>query len=128
MSSAAGNAAAEAQQTLRDTINAGVDVVLQAVGSRQEEAESALAKANEVLKVAQEEATKIKGDAEAAAEDVQRKAREALDEENAAMERVHTFQRNKVIINVGGYRNETSLQTGPDTSLFFSLTSASQSV
>ena len=51
--------------------------------------------------------------------------RRALEEEKAAMEGAHTFQKNWIKLNVGGHRFETSLQTltsVPDTyfSSFFS--------
>ena len=40
-----------------------------------------------------------------------RAERAALDAEKAAMERTHTFASNWVVLNVGGVRFETSLQT-----------------
>ena len=45
---------------------------------------------------------------------------QAREEEKAAMERVHTFQQNKIFLDVGGHKFTTSLQTltsVPDTYL-----------
>jgi len=47
-------------------------------------------------------------------EEIKRKLQEdraALEEEKTAMEKVHTFQTSKILLNVGGHRFETSLQT-----------------
>ena len=54
---------------------------------------------------AREEATEIKAVAEEVAEKVKREAREeraALEEEKAAMENAHTFQKNRILLDVGG--------------------------
>jgi hypothetical protein len=65
----------------------------------------------------------VKEDAEKEAEGMKRKVQEeraALEAEKAAMEKAHTFQNNKICLNVGGHRFETSRRTLtsiPDTYL-----------
>ena len=65
----------------------------------------------------------MKEDAEKEAEGMKRKVQEeraALEAEKAAMEKAHTFQNNKICLNVGGHRFETSRRTLtsiPDTYL-----------
>ena len=74
----------------------------------------------EEAKTAAEEAKKA---AEAEAEEITRKARAgyaALEAEKAAMEKAHTFQTNKICLDVGGHKFTTSRQTltsVPDTYL-----------
>jgi hypothetical protein len=81
----------------------------------------------QLLAEAEEEAAKVTAAAEAAKEEVERmrrvveEDRAALEAEKAAMEKAHTFQSSQIILlNVGGHRFETSLQTLtsiPDTYL-----------
>jgi hypothetical protein len=76
-----------------------------------------------LLAEAAETAAKVKEDATAEAEEITRKAREGLaafEAEKAAMEQAHTFQNNKILLNVGGHKFKTSRQTltsVPDTYL-----------
>jgi len=131
MTTADNTGAAAADAALRHKIDAGINEVIQAVTAVRQEADDALAQANEVLKQARleserlrattrEEVAKIKEDAVADAAGAQRDVREMLEEEKAAMEKVHAFQKTKTTLNVGGHRFETSLQTltsAPDTFL-----------
>jgi hypothetical protein len=63
---------------------------------------------------AQTAAAKVKSDAAIEVDEMRRKVQEeraALEEDKAAMEKTHSFQKNKILLNVGGHRFETSLQT-----------------
>mmetsp|Transcript_36123 Transcript_36123/g.88991 ORF Transcript_36123/g.88991 Transcript_36123/m.88991 type:complete len:393 (+) Transcript_36123:296-1474(+) len=136
MSSAAVNAAADAERALRDAsdaVAAGVTVVIQSASTIRMEAAAALAQANEIWeearreckrlrRAAREEVTQMKGNAAAEAEEIRFDAREALEEERAGIEKVHAFARSKIQLDVGGggHRFATSLQTltsVPDTFL-----------
>ena len=76
-----------------------------------------------LLAEARKAAAKVMKDAEKQAKEMRRDldvGRAALERERAAMEEAHTFQTNKVLLNVGGHRFETSRQTlvsVPDTYL-----------
>jgi len=63
---------------------------------------------------AREEAARMTEGAQAGIEELRneaRAARDAVEAEKASMEQAHTFQRNKIALNVGGHRFKTSLQT-----------------
>ena len=93
---------------------------LREVSARRGEAEAAVEEAklecaqlrSAAREEAREEATRVKEVANAEAEGIKREARAeraALEAEKAAMEKVHAFQKNKITLNVGGHRFETSL-------------------
>jgi hypothetical protein len=115
----AADAGKEALRTsLNDAVNASVEKAFEAIEledqKHKEERERLLAQA-------QTAAAKVKRDAATEVEEMKRKLQEdraALEQEKAAMERTHTFQKKKILLNVGGHRFETSLQTltsVPDT-------------
>jgi hypothetical protein len=96
---------------LHNAVNEGVKEAFQEVEKedKRREEERAL-----LLAKAQEAAGKVKADAAIEVDEMRRKLleeRAALEAEKAAMEKAHTFQKKKVLLNVGGHRFETSLQT-----------------
>jgi hypothetical protein len=109
-------AAEEEKQTLRDplydAVSESVEKAFQEVVER-ERAALAEAKARSISEML-EAATKLKIDAAEEVGEMRRKLqdeRAALEEEKAAMEKAHIFQKKKILLNVGGHRFETSLQT-----------------
>jgi hypothetical protein len=116
--SAAGDRKQALCGSLNDAVNASVEETFQELEQERHKAEEERAR---LLAEAQEAAAKVKEVAEKEIEEIKRKLQEdraALEEEKAAMEKVHTFQTSKILLNVGGHRFETSLQTltsVPDT-------------
>jgi hypothetical protein len=116
----------DAKENMRDIIQqavtASVHTVQQAVNSSVDAAFEKQAKERARLSAEAElAAEKVKQDAESAAarvtatgEEVSRLAREEsakLEEEKAAMQNTHTFQNNIILLDVGGHKFTTSLQT-----------------
>ena len=101
---------------LRDQLFEAVEDSVEAACKMAEERSARLladAK-NEAAKVAKEaadrvmkEATEAVGKLIADEFDRVRKEREALEQEKAVMEKAYSFQKNKIILNVGGQRFET---------------------
>ena len=108
----AADAGKEALRTSsNDAVNASVEKAFEAIEledqKHKEERERLLAQA-------QTAAAKVKSDAATEVEEMKRKLQEdraALEQEKAAMEKTHTFQKKKILLNVGGHHFETSLQT-----------------
>ena len=121
---------------LCDAMNASVKAVFEAVSARRAEAAAAQARAEESVEEAKRECARLREEAEAAAQKLvddakaeaarlkdeaskeaeiittaARKERADLEHEKAAMENAHTFQKNKILLDVGGHRFATSLQT-----------------
>jgi hypothetical protein len=91
----------ELRETLNNAVNASVDYVDAAFEDMEEERARSLSEVEEMRRKVQED-------------------RAALEQEKAAMKEAHTFQNNKICLNVGGHRFETSRQTLtsiPDTYL-----------
>ena len=116
------------EQALRLAVKASVDAIaaFEAAGaSKRKRDEESLEEQKRELNEKHEEADKVRTEADAAAakvkEDAEAEAagircaaqaeRAALDAEKTAMERTHTFASNWIVLNVGGVRFETSLQT-----------------
>jgi len=109
--SAAGDRKQALCGSLNDAVNASVEETFQELEQERHKAEEERAR---LLAEAQEAAAKVKEVAEKEIEEIKRKLQEdraALEEEKTAMEKVHTFQTSKILLNVGGHRFETSLQT-----------------
>ena len=115
---------ADATETAAKVTNDAKEAVDRVMNRAMKEATEATAKvtndakeaADRVMKEATEAAAKLIADEF----EESRKEREALVQEKAWMEKAHTFQKNKIILNVGGQRFETSRQTltsVPDTYL-----------
>ena len=116
--------------TLCDAVKTGIDGVFQELADRakrnaEEDCASLLAEAkmaaSELTAVAKEEASSLLRQAQearaAAGEEtaemkteIQRERR-AIEHEKAAMKKAHTFQTNKIILDVGGHKFATSRQT-----------------
>jgi phenylalanyl-tRNA synthetase alpha subunit len=126
-------AAKDRREALRDilhiAVNAGEEEAFQQLEQERTKAEEESAR---LLNEAREKAAKVKEDAERYITKMRRKLQEdraALEEENAeikrrlqedrtvleeevtSMEKAHTFQSSKILLNVGGHRFETSLQS-----------------
>jgi hypothetical protein len=109
---------------VKSSVNASVGAAFKELNEERERAEAEraqlLAEATEAAAKVTEEAKRA---AEAEAEEITRKARAgyaALEAEKAAMEKAHTFQTNKICLDVGGHKFTTSRQTltsVPDTYL-----------
>jgi hypothetical protein len=108
--------------SLNDAFNAGVEEVFEAIEQEdqrnKEESARLLAQAQTAAaKVKRDtviEVEEMKTDAAKEVDEMRRKVQEeraALEEDKAAMEKTHSFQKNKILLNVGGHRFETSLQT-----------------
>ena len=130
------SAAAAALQALRDAANDAVQRAFTEGTSKRKRADkettvegvklglAELFDAAETVRAgAAGAAAKLKEDAEADAAEIRRAARaerDVLDAEKAAMEKTYAFQTKKTLLNVGGFRFETSLPTltsVPDTYL-----------
>jgi hypothetical protein len=103
---------------LNDAVNASVEKAFEAIELEDQKHREERAR---LFAQAQMAAAKVKIDAATEVEEMKRKLQEdraVLEQEKAAMERTHTFQKKKILLNVGGHRFETSLQTltsVPDT-------------
>jgi uncharacterized protein YbjQ (UPF0145 family) len=113
-------AAGGKKETLRDrlfdAVNAGVEEACHEV--EEERKQLAEEKARSIAD-AREAAVKLKADATIEVDEMRRKLQEeraALEEEKAAMEKAHTFQKKKVLLNVGGHRCGTALRLRCKTS------------
>ena len=99
----------EGDRLLADATEAAIRVMTDAT-------EAAKKAAKRVMTEATEAAAKLIADEFNTAQE----ERKALEEEKVSMEKAHDFQKNKIILNVGGQRFETSRQTlasVPDTYL-----------
>jgi hypothetical protein len=112
---ASGTAEDAKEKELCESIN---NAVTSSVGAVFKELEEERKKPEEerarLLAEATEAAAKVKEDAEKEAEGLKRKVQEdraALEQEKAAMEKAHTFQTNKICLDVGGHKFTTSRQT-----------------
>jgi small-conductance mechanosensitive channel len=126
---AAGDRKRALRDILHNAMNAGVEEAFQEMEQERTKAEEERAR---LLAEAQEAAAKVKEDAERHIKKMRRKLqqdRAALEEENVeikrrlqedraaleqevtSMEKAHTFQTSKILLNVGGHRFETSLQS-----------------
>jgi hypothetical protein len=116
-------AAGGKKETLRDrlfdAVNAGVEEAFQEVEEErkqlaEEERKQLVEENTRSIAKTRDAVVKLKADAAIEADEMRRKVQEeraALEEEKAAMEKAHNFQNKKVLLNVGGHRFETSLQT-----------------
>ena len=112
-------------------VRASMEEVLKGL---EQEGQRAAGERAQLLAEAHEAAAKVTADAKSQAEERTRdaekqiedgmrdveKSRAALEEEKATMEKAHTFQTSKMLLNVGGHRFETSrvtLTSIPDTYL-----------
>ena len=116
---------------LREKLTEAVEASVEATRKTAEEKRARLLadaknEAARVMQEATEAAAKMTDEANATRAEVEKRSREvvekseALEQEKASMEKAHTFQKNKIILNVGGKRFETSRQTltsVPDTYL-----------
>ena len=104
--------------SLNDAVNASVEAAFQDL---KQERQNAAEERERLLAQAQTAAAKVKSDAATEVVEMKRKLQEdraALEQEKAAMEKTHTFQKKKILLNVGGHHFETSLETltsVPDT-------------
>jgi hypothetical protein len=126
---AAGDRKQALSDILHDALKAGVEEAFQELEQERTKAEEKRARFSAEK---QEAVAKVKVVAETEIEDIKCKLQEdraALEEENveikrklqedratlkeekAAMEKVHTFQTGQILLNVGGHRFETSVQT-----------------
>jgi hypothetical protein len=92
------------RKELCETLTNAVDEAFEGIGAERAR----------LLAEATEAAAKVKEDAETEVEGMRRKVQEdraALEQEKAAMEKAHTFQTNKICLDVGGHKFTTSRQT-----------------
>ena len=110
-------------EKLREVATEVVDTSVEAARVKAEEErarflDEAKEAAAQVLEEAKQKRARLLDEAkEAATKDLEeaekhcRKARRALEKEKTSMEGDHTFQRSWIILNIGGHRFETSVQT-----------------
>jgi hypothetical protein len=109
------------RDTLLETVNASVEAAQKRGEELLAEATEEAAKVTAAAEATKAEVEEMRRVVEKEVEGMRRKVqqdRAALEAEKAAMEEAHTFQNNKICLDVGGHRFETSRQTlttVPDT-------------
>ena len=109
-------AAEEAATTVEDAKEVGKAATAEEAAQIVEDAKAAaVAEAATIVEEAKataaEEIEEMKAAAASEIEEMKRMIHADREEEKAAMEKAHDFQRNRILLNVGGHRFETSRQT-----------------